>query len=183
MTWTTAATIVTSVLQIGYTAVMARLLPPAAFGLVALAGVVLRFGGFFAQMGMAQAIVQKPELTDEDVRAAFTSSVLLGAVFAGAMVVGAPLARLVFQQHQVVQLAAGNLHPGAFFSIGTLLLRSQGMYGGKGSGSLLCSTAGWKPRTWETQFIQIVAIDGGEIFHVNLLGREGLRGGGLCLGL
>jgi lipopolysaccharide exporter len=104
MTWTTAATIVTSVLQIGYTAVMARLLPPAAFGLVALAGVVLRFGGFFAQMGMAQAIVQKPELTDEDIRAAFTSSLLLGGVFAGAMVVGAPLARLLFEQHQVVQL-------------------------------------------------------------------------------
>lgn len=83
MTWTTAATVVTSVMQIGYTAVMARLLPPAAFGLVALAGVVLRFGTYFAQMGMAQAIIQKPELTEEDIRAAFTSSALLGVLFFG----------------------------------------------------------------------------------------------------
>lgn len=104
MTWTTTATVVTSVMQIGYTAVMARLLPPAAFGLVALAGVVLRFGGYFAQMGMAQAIVQKPELTKEDIRAAFTSSALLGALFAGATMLSAPFARLVFDQPGVVPL-------------------------------------------------------------------------------
>ena len=104
MTWTTAATVVTSVMQIGYTAVMARLLPPAAFGLVALAGVVLRFGSYFAQMGMSQAIIQKPELTEEDIRAAFTSSALLGALFTGAMFVGAPLTRLLFEQPEVVPL-------------------------------------------------------------------------------
>ncbi|TGE25089.1 lipopolysaccharide biosynthesis protein [Hymenobacter aquaticus] len=104
MTWTTAATIVTSVMQIGYTAIMARLLPPAAFGLVALAGVVLRFGGYFAQMGMAQALIQKPELSDEDIRAAFTSSTVLGALFAGTMVLGAPLTRYIFEQPEVVQL-------------------------------------------------------------------------------
>ena len=104
MTWTTAATVVTAVMQIGYTAVMARLLPPAAFGLVALAGVVLRFGGYFAQMGMAQALVQKPELTAEDIRSAFTSSALLGALFASATILAAPLARLVFAQPEVVPL-------------------------------------------------------------------------------
>ncbi len=104
MTWTTAATVVTAAMQIGYTAVMARLLPPAAFGLVALAGVALRFGGYFAQMGMAQAIVQKPELREEDIRAAFTSSALLGSLFAGATMLGAPFARLLFAQPEVVPL-------------------------------------------------------------------------------
>lgn len=104
MTWTTTATVVTSVMQIGYTAIMARLLPPAAFGLVALAGVVLRFGGYFAQMGMAQAIVQKPELTERDIRAAFTSSALLGLLFAGVTMLGAPFAQLAFAQPAVVPL-------------------------------------------------------------------------------
>lgn len=104
MTWTTAATVVNAVMQIGYTAIMARLLPPAAFGLVALAGVVLRFGGYFSQMGMAQAIIQKPELTEEDIRAAFTSSALLGALFAGFTILGAPMARLLCAQPEVVTL-------------------------------------------------------------------------------
>src|SRR6476469_2645033 len=84
--WSTAATILTAIMQVGYTAVMARLLTPAAFGVVALANVVLRFGGYFAQMGMEQAIIQKQELTPEDVRAAFTASVLLGVVFGGLLI-------------------------------------------------------------------------------------------------
>ncbi|TGE14037.1 lipopolysaccharide biosynthesis protein [Hymenobacter elongatus] len=129
MTWTTAATIITSVLQIGYTAVMARMLPPAAFGLVALAGVVLRFGGYFAQMGMAQAIIQKPELTEEDIRAAFTSSALLGGFFTAAMVLGAPLTRFVFDQPEVVPLvrtlALGSFVAGLISTAMSLLRRNM----------------------------------------------------------
>ncbi|MFD2784658.1 lipopolysaccharide biosynthesis protein [Hymenobacter rubripertinctus] len=100
--WTTAATVITAVLQIGYTATMARLLSPAAFGLVALAGVILRFGSYFAQMGMEQAIIQKPDLTRADIRAAFTSSLGLGVLFAGLLVLGAPLAAGIVQQPEVV---------------------------------------------------------------------------------
>lgn len=127
MTWTTAATVATAVMQIGYTAIMARLLPPAAFGLVALAGVALRFGTYFSQMGMAQAIVQKPEVTDEDIRAAFTSSALLGAFFAGAMMLAAPLTQLVFKQPEVVPLvrlmAVGTLVSGLVATAMSLLRR------------------------------------------------------------
>ena len=104
MSWSTAGTVVTAVLQIGYTAVMARLLSPAAFGLVALAGVVLRFGTYFSQIGLEQALVQKADLADEDVRAAFTSGVLLGAVCALALALGAPLATRVFTEPAVVPL-------------------------------------------------------------------------------
>lgn len=100
--WTMTATIVNSVLQIGYTAVMARLLSPAAFGLVALAGIILRFGVYFANMGMERAIIQKADLTARDVRVAFTSSVLLGVLFAGLLVAGAPLAAGIVQQPEVV---------------------------------------------------------------------------------
>ncbi|KAA9339261.1 lipopolysaccharide biosynthesis protein [Hymenobacter busanensis] len=100
--WTTAATITTSILQVGYTAVMARLLTPTAFGLVALAGLVLRFGSYFAQMGMEQALIQKTELHDNDVRVAFTSSVLLSLLFAGLLMVGAPLAVPFFHEPAVV---------------------------------------------------------------------------------
>lgn len=127
MTWTTTATVVTSVMQIGYTAVMARLLPPAAFGLVALAGVVLRFGSYFAQMGMSQAIIQKPELEEEDIRAAFTSSVLLGALFSGVMIAAAPLTRLLFEQPEVVPLvrvmALGTFVSGLIVTAMSLLRR------------------------------------------------------------
>ncbi|MBX0290424.1 lipopolysaccharide biosynthesis protein [Hymenobacter sp. HSC-4F20] len=126
--WTTAATITTSLLQIGYTATMARLLSPAAFGLVALAGVILRFGSYFAQMGMEQAIIQKPDITSKDVRAAFTSSLGLSVVFAGLLLLGAPLAAGIVRQPEVVPvvrvLAVGLLLTG-FNATALSLLRRR----------------------------------------------------------
>jgi lipopolysaccharide exporter len=69
------------VLQFGMTAVMARLLTPAAFGLVALAGLFLRFVDYFARAGISQALIQKPKLAATDIRAAFTLSAGLAALF------------------------------------------------------------------------------------------------------
>jgi lipopolysaccharide exporter len=102
--WTTAAAVLTAVMQVGYTAIMARLLDPAAFGLVALAGVVLRFGGYFAEMGLGHAIVQRPQLTANDLRASFTASLLLGLGVAGIFWALAPLSVLVLKNPAVVPL-------------------------------------------------------------------------------
>lgn len=104
MKWTTMATLATSVLQVGYTAVMARLLTPADFGLVALAAIFMRFGGYFAQMGMEQALIQKATLTTADVRAAFTSAVGLGLFFASLLWLLAPLGGRAFSQPGVVPI-------------------------------------------------------------------------------
>lgn len=126
--WTTAATLTSSVLQVGYTAVMARLLSPEAFGLVALAGILMRFGTYFAQMGMEQAIIQKAELTERDVRAAFTSSVGLGALFGGLLALLAPLGGQLLDAPAVVPVAramsAGLLLTG-LYATGVSLLRRQ----------------------------------------------------------
>ncbi|AMR27343.1 hypothetical protein A0257_09720 [Hymenobacter psoromatis] len=102
--WTTAATVLTAVLQIGYTAVMARLLDPAAFGLVAMAGVVLRFGSYFAEMGLGHALVQRLEIDDDDVRATFTASLGLGLAVAGVAWLAAPLAVFFLKNDAVVPL-------------------------------------------------------------------------------
>jgi lipopolysaccharide exporter len=90
--WTYLGTVVGAVFQFGMTAVMARLLSPAAFGLVALAGLFLRFVNYFARAGVTQAIVQKPHVSSVDVRAAFTLSAGLGAGFAVVAFLAAPLA-------------------------------------------------------------------------------------------
>jgi len=62
-----------------YTAVISRLLDPAAFGLMALANLVVLFAQLFSRMGLASAVVQKPELLKDDVRAASTVGIALGA--------------------------------------------------------------------------------------------------------
>jgi lipopolysaccharide exporter len=102
--WTTAATVLTAVLQIGYTAVMARLLDPAAFGLVAMAGVVLRFGSYFAEMGLGHALVQRTDINAADIRATFTASLGLGLLVAGLAWLAAPLAVLFLKNEAVIPL-------------------------------------------------------------------------------
>jgi lipopolysaccharide exporter len=104
ISWSTVATITTLVMQVGYTAVMARLLTPTDFGLVALSAVVLRFGTYFAQMGLEQALVQKPDLTEEDVRTTFTTAVVLGTLSTVVLTAAAPLALYFFDEPAVVPL-------------------------------------------------------------------------------
>jgi lipopolysaccharide exporter len=102
--WSYISTITRSVLQIGFTAIMARLLEPAAFGLIAMAGVILRFGSYFAQMGVGSALIQKKEISDENVRAAFTSAVFLGILFFVSVWFLAPLAIYIFDNERVIPI-------------------------------------------------------------------------------
>lgn len=100
--WTTLASITNTLLQIGYTSVMARLLSPSDFGLVAMSAFVMRFGGYFAQMGMGQALIQKKEISSEDIRVAFTSTFFLGLLFTGLFYLLAPLSILIFDNPKIV---------------------------------------------------------------------------------
>lgn len=102
--WTTAATVATAIMQIGYTAVMARLLEPAAFGLVALAGVVLRFGSYFAEMGLGHALVQRPTISARDIRAAFTASVGMSIGVASLAWLLAPLSVYILENEAVIPI-------------------------------------------------------------------------------
>ncbi|MFP5310007.1 MAG: lipopolysaccharide biosynthesis protein [Actinomycetes bacterium] len=100
--WSYAQTAVASVLQLGMAAVLARLLTPEAFGLVALGDLSLRLVNYLARGGVTQALIQKPDLRDVDVRAGWTLSVGLGVLFSLVLAAGAPLAGLVFDTPEVV---------------------------------------------------------------------------------
>ncbi len=102
--WSYLDTGINAVLQIGYTAVMARLLSPADFGLVAMANVVLRFGSYFAQMGMGSALVQKKDLSEKEIRAGFTSNVFLSVLMFAIFWFGAPLSTYIFNNQAVVPI-------------------------------------------------------------------------------
>lgn len=102
--WTYLSTFITAGLQIVVTAVLARLLAPEAFGLVAMATLVLRFGQYFAQMGVGQAIVQRAELGDDHASAGFWSSVIIGALFTTLAWALAPLASQAFGNAELVSV-------------------------------------------------------------------------------
>lgn len=102
--WSYLSTVTTSILQIGFTAIMARLLDPTAFGLIAMAGVILRFGSYFAQMGVGSALIQRKDISDEEIRAAFTSSICLGMLFFFLVWFLAPLAIYIFNNQKLIPI-------------------------------------------------------------------------------
>jgi lipopolysaccharide exporter len=76
--WSSLSTIALVVANVAYAAIASRLISPSAFGLMALANLVVLFLGFFTRLGLASALVQKPDLNEEDIRAASTIGAVLG---------------------------------------------------------------------------------------------------------
>ena len=126
--WSFLSVVVISVIQIGYSALMARLVAPEAFGLVAMANVILRFGTYFSRMGIGSAIIQKKDLSDDDIRAAFTAALVFGLFVTLLIVIGAPLGKLIFDDEQVVSVVrvmAFTLFIAGVSTTATSLLRRQ----------------------------------------------------------
>jgi teichuronic acid exporter len=70
------------VVQLIITAVLARLLPPADFGVVAVATVIITFFALFTDMGISTAIVQNKTLTDTDISNIFSFTLWSGIILA-----------------------------------------------------------------------------------------------------
>lgn len=100
--WSTLETGLSAVMQMVMAGVLARLLTPAAFGLIALGNLTLRFVNYFAKGGITQAVIQKPDLSEIDIRASFALSAGLGTAFSLVVLAGAPLAATVFDAPGVV---------------------------------------------------------------------------------
>jgi len=63
-------------------AILARLLSPAEFGMVALVTVFISFFNILSNVGIGPAVIQNKELTEEDVQSIFLFSIFLGFVLA-----------------------------------------------------------------------------------------------------
>jgi len=76
--WTTASTIMTTLLQLLQLAILARFLDPSAFGLMALVMVVIGFSQAFLDMGISNAIIHKQYITHEQLSTLYWINVLAG---------------------------------------------------------------------------------------------------------
>lgn len=88
--WSLSGTGGQALLQVLVLAVLARLLTPADFGLVAVAIIVVNFTTTFSELGVGPAIVQRPRLEPRHERVGFTLTLLFGLVAFGAVQLAAP---------------------------------------------------------------------------------------------
>ncbi len=124
--WTTIATVLGILIQVGYMAVISRLLDKEDFGLVALANTVVNFSYFFATLGLGQALVQKEHLSKEDIRAIFTLSLCLGSFFFALIWILSPYAiAYLYPNSEIEKLTT----IARYFGI-TIFLSSAGMTSG-----------------------------------------------------
>jgi lipopolysaccharide exporter len=100
--WDYAGTAARAVSSMIISVVLARLLGPEPFGLVAIAWLVVGLGNLIADFGMGPALVQRRTLADEDIRYAFTMQICIGIGLTTAVALSAPVLAQAFNQPKVV---------------------------------------------------------------------------------
>lgn len=93
--WLTGEAGVIAITQIGYTAVISRLLDPASFGVIAAAGLLIRLVGVLSRNGLQNAVVQARHLTRSQIDSAFAFGAMVGAGSSLVLVLAAPLVRII----------------------------------------------------------------------------------------
>lgn len=101
LAWSTASSLGTQALSFVTFAILARLLGAQAFGLVALAALVIDLLLVVSAAGMSEAVVQRRTLEDEDADTAFWTNLVCGACFCAATIAAAPFIARLFGQSQL----------------------------------------------------------------------------------
>lgn len=104
--WLGISAAVQALLKILIVAVLARLLTPAEFGLVAIAGIFIDLGSGVASMGVVQALVQRPQLSNLNIRAAFWLSMIIGIATSSVIFLSAGLLADLVRTPEVAPLIA-----------------------------------------------------------------------------
>lgn len=96
-----------SILLLGSQIVLARLLGPANFGIVAMCAPVFSLCALFNDLGLSQAVIQHPALSDEDSNNIFWINLALGCGLALTLLAAAPLLASFYNDQRVAAVLAG----------------------------------------------------------------------------
>jgi O-antigen/teichoic acid export membrane protein len=107
LSWSSLSIAALVVANLAYTATISRLLDPTAFGLMTMANLVVLFTQYFVRMGLASALVQKPDLSNEEIRAASTAGILIGLVCLGLVWLVAPAVGVLFHAPELAPVLRG----------------------------------------------------------------------------
>ena len=86
------------------TMVLARLISPAEFGIVAIAQIIINFFCFFADLGISSAVVQNKSLTDKNLDSLFTFSIILAFILSIAFYVISPLIASYYKNSELINI-------------------------------------------------------------------------------
>lgn len=90
LTTMSIASVIIFILQFATTMILARIFSPTEFGIVSAVMILASYTDIFWQIGIGPAIVQKKELSQDDISTGFTTSILLGLLSTVMVVVLSP---------------------------------------------------------------------------------------------
>lgn len=102
--WTTASTLASTALQVVQTVVLARILLPADFGLMAVAGSVVAVLALLVDLGLSQALIHYDDVSVEARSSIYWLNMLLAFVLMVALLLAAPLIGKAYDSTPLVPL-------------------------------------------------------------------------------
>lgn len=102
--WITGSQGVQAVFQLLIIAILARILDPREFGLMATAMIVIGFAEIFTKIGIGPALVQKKELSAQDLDTGFTLGVAMGGAVVALFILVAPWVAGFFGQAELLPM-------------------------------------------------------------------------------
>lgn len=102
--WTAAERFGLQLIQFVVVIVLARLLTPADFGLVAMLMVIFAVSSVLVNGGFTAALIREPEITEEDKSTAFWMNLIAAVVIYGIIWIAAPAVASFFEQPRLVGL-------------------------------------------------------------------------------
>ena len=102
--WSYIGTFVQAFSQILIGVILARLLGPEPYGIVAVAWLVIGLGNLFADFGFGSALIQRKEITDKDIRHVFTLQTGLGLFLTVCIVLAAPAIADFFENSNLAKV-------------------------------------------------------------------------------
>ncbi|MGZ4951534.1 MAG: MOP flippase family protein [Halobacteriota archaeon] len=102
--WTATSKLAQMLMSILISAILARLLMPSDFGLIAMVLVFSNFAAIFSGFGLQSAIVQRDEVSDETLSSIFWINVGLGGLLTVALAASAPLIAAFYSEPRLTPL-------------------------------------------------------------------------------
>ena len=103
---TMTAQVIQFVLRTAGTVVLARLLTPNDYGLIAMVAVVVGFAEMFKDAGLSMATVQKDKITHEQISTLFWINVIISLVLGVCVLVGSPFVAMFYGKPELTSVTA-----------------------------------------------------------------------------
>lgn len=102
--WTTASSLVNVVVQLIQLAILARLLNPEDFGLMAIVMVVIGFSQLFIDMGVSNAIIYKQDITKNELSSLYWLNIFIGGLFFLIIIISSPFIADFYDNEKLILL-------------------------------------------------------------------------------